>query len=97
MKKWIFLAVVAVVLAMTGGCASKGRYHDAEMPDPKQFNAHFGDMDTKADGLVSWEEFKVYFPKADPKVFSAIDLNKDGFIDHDEWHKFKEAHGLKHP
>jgi len=30
-------------------------------------------------------------------VFSAIDINKDGYIDHDEWHKFKEAHGLEHP
>jgi len=37
-----------------------------------------------------------YFPQAEPAVFAAIDLNKDGNIDHDEWHKFKEAHGLKH-
>jgi hypothetical protein len=23
-------------------------------------------------------------------------LNKDGAIDHDEWHDFKAAYGLKH-
>jgi hypothetical protein len=29
-------------------------------------------------------------------VYAALDLNKDGFVDHDEWHEFKQAHGLKH-
>jgi hypothetical protein len=29
------------------------------------------------------------------KFFNAVDLNQDGNIDHDEWHEFKEAHGLK--
>ncbi|MFO7707383.1 MAG: hypothetical protein R6V84_04355 [Desulfobacterales bacterium] len=96
MKKRIYLALAAAVLITALGCASKGRHHDADMPDPKQFNAHFGDMDLNGSDLVSWEEFKAYFPKAEPKVFKAIDLNTDGEIDHDEWHKFKEAHGLKH-
>lgn len=96
MKKLIVTAVVAAVLSLALGCAPKSRYHDTDMPDPKQFNAHFGDMDSKKDGFVSWEEFKAYFPKAEPKVFAAIDLNKDGALDHDEWHQFKEAHGLRH-
>ena len=59
-------------------------------------NAHFGDMDSNGDDLVSWDEFKAYFPKAEPSVFESIDLNADNALDHDEWHKFKAAHGLKH-
>ena len=66
------------------------------MPDPQSFNAHFGDMDPDGNEMVSWEEFKAYFPQADRKVFDAVDLNNDGGIDHDEWHEFKEAHGLGH-
>lgn len=96
MKKtvlWILLVAVAALLA---ACSSHGRYHDTNLPDPKGYNAHFGDMDKNGDGLVSWAEFKAYFPQAEPAVFAAIDLNTDGNIDHDEWHKFKEVHGLKH-
>jgi Ca2+-binding EF-hand superfamily protein len=66
------------------------------MPDPQSFNAHFGDMDANSDGLVSWDEFASYFQNAEKKVFDAVDLDQNGNIDHDEWHKFKEAHGLKH-
>jgi hypothetical protein len=65
------------------------------MPDPKSFNAHFGDMDTSGDDGVVWDEFKAYFPNAEPKVFEVIDQNRDSKIDHDEWHAFKEAHGLR--
>ena len=65
------------------------------MPDPKSFNAHFGDMDTGGDDLVNWEEFKAFFPQAVPEVFQAIDLNGDKLLDHDEWHAFKDAHGLR--
>jgi hypothetical protein len=97
MKRLTVLMVVVSIVILTAGCSFKGRYHDTALPDPKQYNAHFGDMDFKQDGLISWEEFKAYFPTAEPQVFSAIDLNTDGTIDHDEWHKFKEAHGLKHP
>lgn len=96
MKQIASLCAVAVVLVVAMGCTATGRYHDTALPDPKQFNAHLGDMDTQKDGRVTWEEFKAYFPQAEPKVFAAIDLNKDGAIDHDEWHTFKEAHGLKH-
>jgi len=53
-------------------------------------------MDADGDDLVNREEFKAYFPKAEPKAFDVIDLNQDGSVDHDEWHEFKEAHGLGH-
>ena len=31
----------------------------------------------------------------DPSLYT-MRLNGDGTVDHDEWHEFKEAHGLKH-
>lgn len=85
-----------VVVAFLSACSGKNTYHKTALPDPKSFNAHFGDMDTNGDGLVSWDEFKTKFPNAEPKVFAAIDLNADNVLDHDEWHAFKSAHGLKH-
>jgi hypothetical protein len=94
-KAFAFLAVTAG-LFLAIGCASDSRHHDGHMPDPKGFNAHFADMDAGGDGKVSWEEFKSFFPQADKKVFTAIDLDRNGTLDHDEWHEFKKAHGLKH-
>jgi hypothetical protein len=91
-----FLLLCLVVITLFFGCSGKTTYHKAPMPDPKSFNAHFGDMDSNGDDLVSWDEFKAYFPKAEPSVFESIDLNADNALDHDEWHKFKAAHGLKH-
>ncbi len=96
MKQWVLPIVAVCVLALVAGCGSKSKHHNTDLPDPKGYNAHFGDMDSNQDDKVDWPEFKAYFPKADPKVFAAIDLNQDGSIDHDEWHRFKEAHGLKH-
>jgi hypothetical protein len=52
-------------------------------------------MDANGDGLVTWDEFAAYFQNVEEKVFNAVDLNQNGNIDHDEWHEFKEAHGLK--
>lgn len=92
----VWMLVVSIV-ALAASCSFKGKYHDTPLPDPKNYSAHFGKMDSGKDGLVSWEEFKAYFPRGEPQVFSAIDINKDGYIDPDEWHKFKEAHGPEHP
>ena len=64
--------------------------------DPQSYNAHFGDMDTDGNEMVNWKEFNAFFKDADPKIFEALDLNRDKGVDHDEWHAFKEAHGLKH-
>ena len=96
MKKFIFFICLILTVGLLAGCASKSTYHNEKMPDPKGFNAHFSDMDSDGDDLVSWTEFKNYFPQAEPGIFKAIDLNGDGNIDHDEWHQFKEAHGLGH-
>ena len=58
--------------------------------------AHFPDLDIDGDDRVNWAEFKKRFPEAEQKVYEALDLNGDGSVDHDEWHEFKAAHGLKH-
>jgi hypothetical protein len=96
MKRLNFLVIPTVLISLAMGCSSGGKHHKTAMPDPASYNAHFGDMDTDGDGLVNWEEFDAFFRGAEPKVFKAIDLNQDGSLDHDEWHEFKEAHGLKH-
>ena len=96
MKKMVFFLSLVFVIGMLSGCAQQTRHHKEDLPDPKGFNAHFPDMDSDGDDLVSWAEFQNYFPQAVPEVFKAVDLNGDGNIDHDEWHQFKEAHGLEH-
>ena len=94
-RNWFYIALVLIPM-ITAGCSTNTHHHGHKMPDPESYNAHFGDMDANSDGGVDWEEFKNYFPQAEPKVFSVLDLNEDGIVDHDEWHEFKEAHGLKH-
>lgn len=29
-------------------------------------------------------------------LFNALDLDDDGVVDHEEWHRCKTAHGLQH-
>ena len=94
MKIFSFVLVLVVSVFLIG-CSGKAPYHSTPMPDPKTFNGHFGDIDTDGDERVDWKEFKTHFPQATDAVFKAIDLNSDGRIDHDEWHQFKDAHGLK--
>ena len=96
MKKFVFFLNLILLIGMLSGCASQATYHKEKLPDPKGFNAHFPDMDSDGDDLVSRTEFQDYFPQAPPEAFRATDLNGDGNIDHDEWHQFKEAHGLGH-
>jgi hypothetical protein len=90
----LVLAVTMALMVACGGAAKKP-FHDAPLGDPMQYKAHFGDIDTNGDEMVKWYEFKKYFPQAEPKVFMALDLNDDAVVDHDEWHEFKEAHGMK--
>jgi hypothetical protein len=96
MKKCILFFSLILTVGLLSACTSQSKHHQDSLPDPKGFNAHFPDMDADGNDLVNWSEFKDYFPQAAPEVFKAIDLNADGNIDHDEWHEFKEAHGLGH-
>ena len=76
----------------------KQKFHTKTLPDPSKFNAHFPDMDSDNNNRVTLEEFKAHFPDASEHedVFNAIDLDGNGELDHDEWHEFKTAHGVKH-
>ncbi len=95
MKRTILLVIAALPIWL-GACGGHGRHHEQALPEPASYNAHFGDMDTDGDESVIWDEFKAHFPKAERRVYDALDLNRDGAVDHGEWHAFKEAHGLKH-
>ena len=93
----IFNATITLFFLLSfSAYSSSDRHHATDLPAPQQFNAHFGDIDTDQNDLVTLDELKAYFPKADRSVFEALDLNQDGNIDHDEWHEFKEAHGMHH-
>jgi hypothetical protein len=96
MKRYIIFTILIALVLVIAACATQKKYHSTDMPDPQAFNAHFGDMDANGDDLVSGEEFAAHFQNADRNVFNAVDLNQDSHIDHDEWHEFKKAHGLKH-
>ena len=92
-------AMVLTLFALTGflfGFTAEQKPEKMDLPDAQSYNAHFPNMDKSKDGKVNWEEFMAYFPQATPAVFEAIDLNKDKSLDHNEWHKFKAAYGLKH-
>ena len=92
-------ARVLTLLALTGflfGFTPEQQPQKELIPDAESYNAHFPNMDNDKDRKVNWEELKEYFPQATPRVFEAIDLNKDISLDHDEWHEFKAAYGLKH-
>ena len=94
MMRLFSFALLLTVLVALAGCGGS-RYHGTAMPDPGSYRGHFGDMDRNGDEAVEWEEFRAYFPHAEPHVFQTIDMNHDNALDHDEWHAFKEAHGLK--
>ncbi len=95
MKKIFAVIGTLVFVGTIMGCSGHKRHHDAPMGDPSAYKAHFGDMDANGDERVTSKEFKSYFPDSSPQVFKTLDMNKDGAVDHDEWHEFKEAHGLR--
>ncbi len=96
MKQTVQLSILTALLALTIGCSGGNQFHKTAMPEPQSFNAHFGDMDADGNDQVNWKEFEAFFPNAQPEIFKELDLNGDEGVDHDEWHQFKAAHGLKH-
>jgi hypothetical protein len=94
MKRPVVFVSMMVVFAVLAGC-SGARFHEKELPNPSSYNAHFPDMDYDGNESVTLIEFQKYFPQATSGVFEALDRNQDKVVDHDEWHEFKEAHGLK--
>lgn len=64
--------------------------------ETRGYSGHFGDMDKNGDEVIDWNEFKAYFPHADPRVFEQADGDHNAAIDHDEWHEFKDTRGYGH-
>ena len=95
MKQIAFFLSLVFMLAVFMGCAKKSRHHEADLPDPKLFEANFYDIDTNGDGKITSQEFEDHFPQAEPKVFETLDLDNDQLVDRDEWRKFEEAHAAK--
>ena len=95
MKILLLVLSTLLLIAAITNCSGQKRYHNTALDDPSAYKAHFPDIDTSGDDLVNRKEFKAYFPDSTLQVYDALDLNKDGAVDHDEWHEFKEAHGLK--
>jgi hypothetical protein len=62
----------------------------------QDYSGHFGDMDKNSDSHVTWDEFKAFFNHAEETKFQEADLDKNGKIDHDEWHQYKEKYGYGH-
>ena len=84
------LAATFTGIARSGDGGATWQPVQADLPD------WFIHRDTNQDGQVSQAEFEAYFPQADIKVFEIIDADQDKSLSHEEWHRFKEAHGLKH-
>jgi hypothetical protein len=96
MKQLAIALAFTIVLVNSLGCTKKQKFHQTDLPDPKSYEAHFHEVDSNGNGAVTWEEFENYFPEAETRVFAILDTNGDKVVDHDEWHKFEEAHGAKH-
>lgn len=95
MKTISGIIVLVMLLALISGCAHQGSSVQGVQMGVKSYDAHFPDMDANGDGLVSWAEFNNQFTDAEKDVYETLDLNKDGSIDHDEWHESKAAHGAE--
>jgi len=96
MKRIVIALALTLIVGLSFGCEKREKFHQTALPDPNSYEAHFHQVDSNGDGVVTWEEFKTYFPQAEPRVYEVLDANQDKVVDHDEWHKFEEAHGAKH-
>jgi hypothetical protein len=94
MQRTVAVVGFLTLLMVFAGC-SGARFHEKELPDPASYEAHFPEIDLDGNDSVTWDEFHQYFPQTTTDVFEAVDLNRDKAVDHDEWHEFKAAHGLR--
>ena len=74
-------------------CASEGFAGEHKTGEKADYSAHFTDMDANNDDAVTWDEFKAQYVHAQKTVFEEADTDKNGKIDHEELHEFKEKHG----
>ena len=96
MKAFQCIIALTLLLVLSASPAFSSSCNTGQKKGHHGYSGHFGDMDLDGNDEVSWEEFKKHFPKTDKNTFKGVDKNKDGAIDHDEWHDFKEHHGYGH-
>ncbi len=84
MKRIVFLLCLSLLFCAAIGFAGEQK---------ADYSAHFTDMDANNDDAVTWDEFKAQYAHAEKSVFEKVDADKNGEIDHDELHEFKEKHG----
>ena len=85
MKRIIFLVCLSLLFCASAGFAGEQKAAD--------YSAHFTDMDANKDDAVSWDEFKAHLTHAQKTVFEEADADKNGKLDHEELHEFKDKHG----
>lgn len=96
MKRIITAMTLFLLWGLSFGCGKNEKFHQMDLPDPASYQTHFHEIDSNSNGTVTWEEFKEHFPKAERKVFDALDSDGNQVLDHEEWHQFEQAHGAKH-
>lgn len=80
------------LIALVIGLAMAVSALAAETP----FSGHFGSFDADKNGVVTPDEFTRHFAGSTRQDFDIVDSNKDGVVDHEEWHDYKAAHGVGH-
>ena len=88
--KLLHIALAAVLCLWAASAQANPAATDAPKVDKFEL------MDTNKDGLVSYEEFKAYFPNMREEAFAVIDKNGDKVIDRAEWDEFVSNHSSGH-
>ena len=88
---WVLIMGILLLLCFTG-CAMK-EAKPPEEPVAVDYNIRFVDIDKNCDGVMTVEEFRAYFPNGDELIFGEADMNKNGVVEHTEWHIFKKKIG----
>ena len=88
MKK--ILIITALLVFGVAVVAVAGNYHG--YGGCGMFSTKLSDMDPNGDGTVTLDEFNDFMATGHKEIFDALDMNKDGLIDNEEWTSFIEAH-----
>jgi len=101
MKKimgFLALALSFILVTATAALCGQSDHHEDSYNKGggMALKQHLSDLDTDRDDSLSFKEFKSAFPTMGQKAFDFLDSDKDGMLNHDEWHEFKKAHGMKH-